>query len=288
MIVKDRPFCRIRLDKPLNGAKYLQARDTGSQLFIPQGPPFWKELVIVEGEFKAMSLCEAGIRAVGIGGITSAMKDGELIADLDRILRKYPIEKVLFLGDSDTALNFDFSREACKLAKKLPEGCILRLPRIPLSAPGKGIDDIRESLGDGFLDFWRDIVEKAVAVSSKTNPSALCVKLLLPELPTIKLSPRRDDYEAQIISLAGRLESVPLDKLASAVKEHLGIGISALKQNAAQRNHDDATGVALPGFYFDGMSYFRPIPRWLRAIVARRCGSGPSQNGISSPAGCRM
>ena len=258
LIVKDRPFCRIRLDKPRNGTKYLQAHDTGSQLFIPQGPPFGKELVIVEGEFKAMSLCEAGIRVVGIGGITSAMKDGELIADLDRILRKYPIEKVLFLGDSDTALNFDFSREACKLARKLPEACILRLPRIPLSAPGKGIDDIREFLGDGFLDFWLDSVEKAVAVSSKTNPSALCVKLLLPELPTIKSSPRRDDYEAQVISLAGWLESVPLDKLASALKEHLGIGISALKQNAAQRNHDDATGVALPGFYFDGMSYFRP------------------------------
>lgn len=154
LIVNDRPFCRIRLDEPLNGAKYLQARDTGSQVFIPQGPPFWKELVIVEGEFKAMSLCEAGIRAVGIGGITSAMKDGELIDDLDRILRKYPIETVLFLGDSDTALNFDFSREACKLAKKLPEGCILRLPRIPLSAPGKGIDDIRESLGDDVLAFW--------------------------------------------------------------------------------------------------------------------------------------
>jgi hypothetical protein len=30
---------------------------------------------------------------VGIGGIRSAMKGGELIADLDRILRKYPIEK---------------------------------------------------------------------------------------------------------------------------------------------------------------------------------------------------
>jgi hypothetical protein len=127
-----------------------------------------------------------------------------------------------------------------------------------LSAPGKGIDDIRQSLGDGFLDFWRGITEKVVEVSSKTNSSALCVKLLLPELLTIRASPRRDDYEAQIISLAGRLESVPLDKLASAVKEHLGIGIAALKQNAAQRNHDDASELALPSFYFDGMSYFRP------------------------------
>jgi hypothetical protein len=127
-----------------------------------------------------------------------------------------------------------------------------------LSAPGKGIDDIREFLGDGFLDFWRDIVEEAVGVSSKANPSALALKLLIPELPTIKSSSHRDDYESQIITLAGKLESVPLSKLASAVKEHLGIPVTALKANATQRDYEDAGEMPMPDFYCDGTSYFRP------------------------------
>ena len=92
---------------------------------MPQGPPFGKALIIVEGEFKAMSLCEAGFRAVGIGGITSAMTGGKLIPDLAKIICRYNPDTILFLGDSDTCFNFDFSREAAKLARLLPDGCPL-------------------------------------------------------------------------------------------------------------------------------------------------------------------
>ena len=49
MIVNDRPFGRLRLDRPVNGAKYLSPRDSKAQLYIPQGVPFGKELVITEG-----------------------------------------------------------------------------------------------------------------------------------------------------------------------------------------------------------------------------------------------
>ena len=69
---------------------------------IPRGPPFGRELVVIEGEFKAMSLCEAGIRAVGIGGVQSAMTDGKLIPDLARVLRNMHPTIVYFLGDTDT------------------------------------------------------------------------------------------------------------------------------------------------------------------------------------------
>ena len=90
---------------------------------------FGKELVVCEGEFKALALCEAGVPAVAIGGISSAMPGGELLPDLKKLLSKFPsIETVYFLGDADTALNFEFSREAVKLAGALPEGVALRLP----------------------------------------------------------------------------------------------------------------------------------------------------------------
>jgi len=119
LVVNDRQFCRLRLDHPSNDAKYLSPRGCGVHLFVPQGPPFGHELVVVEGEFKAMALCEAGIRAVGIGGISCAMSGGELLPGLRKILNRHHPHTVFFLGDSDTALNFDFAREAVKLAGAL-------------------------------------------------------------------------------------------------------------------------------------------------------------------------
>ena len=122
LIVDGVPFVRVRLDHPVNGAKYLQRRGTGAQVYMPCGPLFEDYLIICEGEKKALALCEAGQRAVAIGGITSAVHDAKLIPGLHRIIHKYKPKKVYFLGDSDTALNYDFSREAVKLAKLLPEG----------------------------------------------------------------------------------------------------------------------------------------------------------------------
>ena len=238
LLVNGKPFGRLRLDYPKGGAKYLSPRGSGAQLYIPQGVPFGKELVIVEGEFKSMALCEAGIRAVGIGGISSAMSEGKLIPGLARVLWKYHPKIVYFLGDNDTAFIFEFSREAVKLAKALPEGCELRLPRIPLSMP-KGIDDCREKLGEGFMDFWQEIARKAVAVSPKLSPSQLAVKLLVPELPAIASHVNRDEFESRIINLASRLDDVALDKLSRAVKGSLGTGTTAFK-SAARKNASDS------------------------------------------------
>ena len=81
-------------------------------------------------------------------------------------MSKYYPKIIYFLGDTDTALLFEFSREAVKLAKALPDGCKVRVPRIPLSMP-KGIDDVREELGEEFVDFWQKIIANAIEVTSK-------------------------------------------------------------------------------------------------------------------------
>jgi hypothetical protein len=243
MLVNDRPYGRLRLDHPRGHVKYLSQRDSGSQLFVPQGPPFGKALIIVEGEYKAMSLCEAGFRAVGIGGITSAMTGGKLIPDLAKIICRYNPDTILFLGDSDTCFLFDLSREAAKLARLLPDGCSLKLPRIPLSMP-KGIDDVREALADGFPEFWESLKIESIPVSSGASASALAVEIAKRELPAIK---RHFDKAAKIsmlIELASYLDPLHLDILAKAASESLDLPVVSFretaKQIASKRREDQA------------------------------------------------
>ena len=240
LIVNGRPFGRLRLDKPSKAAKYLSPEKSGAQLYVPaHGPPlpFGKTLVVVEGEFKAGALHEAGVKAVGIGGFSSAMANGQFIPGLAKALAKWPPETLYFVGDNDTALKFAFSYEATKLRKLLPETCRLLLPRIPLSMP-KGIDDCREAEGSRFAAFWEEIKAAAIEVPRKADASALAVKLLTRELPTIKNAPDwQESYRPGIIALAARLDPLPLDDLAAAVKHHLGIKASVFKEQAKARAH---------------------------------------------------
>ena len=143
-------FYRIRLAEPV-GPKYLSAVGSGCEAYFP---PALSNLLqpgctlgIVEGEFKALSLVEAGFPCVGVGGISSVAPRDEsgkptLLPRLARLIATFRPAKLAFIGDSDTALIADFAREAVKLAKL--SGVPVVLPRIPLDAPGKGPDDLRE------------------------------------------------------------------------------------------------------------------------------------------------
>ena len=235
LIVNGRAFGRLRLDRPTPGAKYLSPREGGAQLYVPiNAGPFGKQLVIVEGEFKSIALAQAGIRAVAIGGISSAMSQGKFIPALEKLLSKWPPETVYFLGDADTALIFAFSLEAVKLANTLPHGITLKLPRIPISS-NNGIDDCRAALNSEFPAFWETITADAIFVSEKTDPSTLAVKLLIQQLAAIKTSPDwQGNHRHKIISLAAQLDPLPLDDLAKAVKTHLEISVSVFKQQVAK------------------------------------------------------
>jgi hypothetical protein len=162
--VNGKPFYRLRLDAPRpDGPKYLSPRGGGCQLFQTRRPPLNKRtLVIAEGEIKACALAEAGIPVCAINGICGACPGGQLLPELARLLEKYRIEQVFFLGDADTAFLYEFSCEVCKLANALPEGCDLLLPRIPLNMPN-GIDDCIEKLGGAggkFLAWWQQLTTR--------------------------------------------------------------------------------------------------------------------------------
>jgi len=72
------PFVRLRLDLPTTSAKFLSPRGSGARAYYPPG--LRKLLVpgctlhLVEGEFKALALVDAGFVAAGIGGISSACR----------------------------------------------------------------------------------------------------------------------------------------------------------------------------------------------------------------------
>ena len=66
-------------------------------------------MIIVEGEFKAIALCEAGVRAIGVAGLYGFMNEGRLCVRLEKHFAEYPAQRILFLGDNDTELNVNKS-----------------------------------------------------------------------------------------------------------------------------------------------------------------------------------
>ena len=72
------------------------------------------------------------IPAVGLGGFSSGLPGGKMLPALEELLHLHKFETVHFLGDNDTYSNFEFSREAVKLANALTKDCVLKLPRIPV------------------------------------------------------------------------------------------------------------------------------------------------------------
>ena len=207
--------------------------------------PFGKELVIGEGEFKACALHEAGIRAVGVGGFSSAMCEGALISGLAKVLSKWPPETLYFLGDNDTALNFAFSVEATKLRKLLPATCRLMLPRIPLDEPKEGIDDCRRKYSvRNSPAFWQQIIAESIPVEPKLPAAAFAVKLATRELGAIAKLENKDVSINQLAELASFLDPISLESLASAARETLHLPVAAFretaKQIAAERKADAA------------------------------------------------
>jgi len=177
-----RPGCygRLRLNVPRDDRKYHQRAGTKARGYVPHNFHLLtaqNDLVIVEGEKKCLALAEAGVAALGVGGICSALSDGQFVPELNAAIQHMNLQRVLFLGDSDTSLIFSFSREAIKTARMLPEHITVVLPRIGLDGPGKGIDDVRQALGAEFPAYWARIVAEAEPVSRDDTAEQLALRL---------------------------------------------------------------------------------------------------------------
>lgn len=233
--VQGRPFGRLRLNTPQSDRKYTQAVGSGVHPYIPDFPALFaqQDLVIVEGEFKSIALCEGGFRAIGISGFYGFMHEEQLCPRLVNHLADHPCRRLLFLGDTDTALNYQFSDAAVKLARLRAPAPVF-LPRIPWNMP-KGVDDCREHLGEAeFGEWWMEIVGRALEVPAKLEPGLLAVELFKEALPWLRASENLDRALVlhRLGKLAGCLTPIALGELAQLTKKTLGISHAMLKQTA--------------------------------------------------------
>ena len=241
--VDGKAFGRLRLEKPESDRKYTQRAGSGVHPYFPALPTLemQPDLVIVEGEFKAIALCEAGFRAIGISGFYGFQQEGEMCPRLAQHLKEHPPRRILFLGDNDTALNFQFADAAVKLAAMA--GVPVLLPRIPMSMP-KGADDCREQLGvEAFAAWWQALVDHAVPVPLKLRADMLASELFKRALPDLKAASGIE--RALMLQRLGRLASCfqPLARgeLADLCKAELGINKSVLHQAATLALQKDST-----------------------------------------------
>jgi hypothetical protein len=190
-------FSRFRLPTA-EARKYFQ--EPGTKVYIYYAPGFFRRkgiskfgldpnsFFLPEGEFKTLSLLEAGVWAVGIPSFTVYFRDENgqrrLLRDLQVTLGKEKPTAIYYLGDNDTCTNFEFSRNAEFLASAVNPTKVF-LPRIPIDKP-KGIDDCREAMGAGFDIFLADIIRTAIELPRKIKAPEIALLLFERELPSLK------------------------------------------------------------------------------------------------------
>lgn len=222
-----KPYARVRLYTPTESQKYHQRAGSQTHIYIPHN---FREmvrgstLVTTEGEFKAMALAESGIAAVGLCGINGALRnvDGEtkLHPELVQVLEFHKPARVIFLGDSDTVFNADFSREGSKLRKAVFDSkrfafvekfCVAVCP---LGGP-KGVDDVRGAMGAEFNTWFTALADAAFVVPSKATPAEVFRSLLCREAVPVRASLNSGDEHDQhrnrvkLLQSAGRLQHEP-------------------------------------------------------------------------------
>jgi hypothetical protein len=191
----DKSFCRVRLYDETDSQKYSQRRDSGAHIYIPPG---FKDrikgstLILVEGEFKALALDEAGYCAVGLCGINGAAgtvkhEGGEITHQLHEelvlILEFHRPSTVEFAGDGDVLFNALFASEAAKLrrlicgSKRFVWVEKLLTIKPPCDGP-KGFDDCRVVQGEQFNTWFDGLLQSALDIPAKATAAEIFFDLL--------------------------------------------------------------------------------------------------------------
>lgn len=283
----DKPYSRIRLDEPLAKQKYHQEAGTSVHAFIPAGlvevyeASNYSGLCIVEGEFKAIALCESGFPAVGISGLYGFQnKSGELLDELGEVIEQLGPLVIYFCGDADTTLNWQFADAAVKLNALLHSVTVM-LPRIPLDAVGKGVDDCKEELGDSFGNWWLERQREAIQAEEETGARDLAAELFADQAKNLEAYLRGGGPKAQkaLIKFLGSLEKgIAFENAMSLASRHSGLTLNALKaelRNAKSAKKGKTASIGycdkkLPElYYFEGKYYRQNAQKVFTAIPGR-------------------
>ncbi len=133
-------FARIKLFPPLGKMKYAQPPKTGARLYIPL-PVNDGAVVVCEGEKKTLAASQAGLNAVGMGGIWNWLTNGNLIIDLQLI--DWNDREVTVIPDSDVFRRMDLMRAVYALGRELQaQGACVYVAQISQRGEAKvGLDD---------------------------------------------------------------------------------------------------------------------------------------------------
>ena len=237
-------FGRGRKDYAPDGNKYTQPGGVGAHGYFARcfKPVKGGLLFFPEGEYKTLSMIEAGYCAVGAGGINNcAVKGGgALVPELAEAIKVCEPKAVAFVGDADTALIPAFSKAMLQLARLIHPVPLL-LPRLPVNAPGKGIDDCRAALKEKFTGWFDAIVSQSVTVKLDATPEALALLLLHREVEALKTltdktAVTRDNALKRSLQLAaGFFDDVPTrDEIIRVTSDVFGLPVAELNQRAEQ------------------------------------------------------
>lgn len=274
-------YGRLRLERPQEGKKYHQATGTLVHVYLPPGLGVTApagELHVVEGEFKALALMEAGFAAVGISGFFGfARKNGEqMVPELREVLERLRPTRIYFCGDADTALNFQFAMAANRFAKMVQPIPVV-LPRIPVNGPGKGADDCRQALNGSFSKWWQERMADAVAVNPELDNSMLTMDLFEREQAGLAgmTGPARLTAEQQVVKFAAALEQQPLqqDRVKQFLEKEMGArrsGVNRAVQKVMKQRQQEARAKAV-GQEPDGckIELNEPAGVWTRKVWTR-------------------
>ncbi|GEA15556.1 hypothetical protein E308F_18000 [Moorella sp. E308F] len=172
-------FVRVRLDRPKGDMKYVSPRRAGCRLYVPPGADMTApEVVITEGEKKALCAVNNGINCFGVSGIDSWRERsavGEQLppdeALLGRLKRDWGGQRVVLVYDSDIDQRHKRWAAFPELAEQLyrlgaKEVKIITLPKLEAVDGKVGLDDYlvayKRAGEDGAARF-RSLVEHAPA-----------------------------------------------------------------------------------------------------------------------------
>lgn len=151
------PFCRVRYMgdlAPQRGRKkplrYTQPADSGCRAYFPPGADWAaiaanpdEPVMVTEGEIKGLAVTTYVAPCIGLGGVSSTVRDGQFLPELAEFA--WEGREVYICFDSDAADNPKVTAAEARLVEELQtkRGARCRLMRIPPGSDGAkvGIDD---------------------------------------------------------------------------------------------------------------------------------------------------
>jgi hypothetical protein len=133
-------FARIKLFPALQKMKYAQPSRTSARLYMPFSIGAGA-VYVCEGEKKTLAAHQAGLNAVGIGGVWNWLSAGQPIDDLAAV--EWEGQDVMIIPDSDVFPRVDLLRAIYALGCELRTlGASVLVARIPQENSKKvGLDD---------------------------------------------------------------------------------------------------------------------------------------------------